>query len=266
MSATAFETISVSHDDRVATIRFERPDNLNAISMTMGKELHAALETIAAGSDTRAVILTGAGRGFSSGADLKSMEERPLLPSGRPDLGYLLEEVYNPTILLMREMPQPIVAAVNGVAAGIGCSFALACDYIVAARSASFLLAFVNVALVPDGGSSLLVPARAGLSRGLEMALLGDKVPAEKALAWNLVNDVADDEQLMETANAVAARFAAGPPDAYGAIKALFNETYLEDLRAQLQREADAQRIRSDSDEVVEATMAFFQKRRPEFP
>ena len=197
MSATTFETISVTREDRVATVRFERPDSLNAISASMGRELHAALEEIAGDSGTGAVILTGAGRGFSSGADLKSMEERALLPSGRPDLGNLLETIYNPTILLMREMPQPIVGAVNGVAAGIGCSFALACDYIVAARSASFLLAFVNVALVPDGGASVMVPARAGLTRGLEMALLGQKVPADDALAWNLVNEVAEDEQLM---------------------------------------------------------------------
>lgn len=265
MSATTFETISVTREDRVATVRFERPDSLNAISASMGRELHAALEEIAGDSGTGAVILTGAGRGFSSGADLKSMEERALLPSGRPDLGNLLETIYNPTILLMREMPQPIVGAVNGVAAGIGCSFALACDYIVAARSASFLLAFVNVALVPDGGASVMVPARAGLTRGLEMALLGQKVPADDALAWNLVNEVAEDEQLMGRAGELAARFAAGPPEAHAAIKALFNAPHLETLRTQLQREADAQRVRSDSDEVVEAMSAFLQKRPAEF-
>src|SRR5207248_1757581 len=126
-----------------------------------------------------------AGRGFSSGADLKGMADAPKLPSGRPDLGALLEEVDNPVILGLREIPQPVVAAVNGIAAGIGCSLALACDHIVSARSAAFLLAFVNVALVPDGGSSVLVAARAGLTRGLQMSLLGEKVPAEQAHAWN---------------------------------------------------------------------------------
>src|SRR5689334_7855336 len=165
---TPFETLLTRREGAVAIIELNRPDSLNAITMKLGEELTAALTDIAADRSVRCVVLTGAGRAFSSGADLKSFDEdRPTVASGRPDLGWLLREVYNPLILLMREMPQPIVAAVNGVAAGIGCSFALACDYIVAARSASFLLAFRNVGLVPDGGASLMVAARAGIGRGL---------------------------------------------------------------------------------------------------
>ncbi len=258
-----YETIAVRTDEQVAVVELQRPDSLNAVTAQMGRELHAALSAIAGDDAVRAVVLTGAGRGFCSGADLKGMAEIPLLPSGRPDLGHLLEDVYNPLVLLMREMPQPIVAAVNGIAAGIGCSFALACDHVVAARSASFLLAFVNVALVPDGGASVLVPARAGMTRALELALLGEKVPAERALEWNLVNAVTDDDQALPTALEVAGRLAAGPPEALAAIKRLLNEPVLPLLREQLQREADAQRVRADSDEVVEAITAFAQKRKP---
>jgi 2-(1,2-epoxy-1,2-dihydrophenyl)acetyl-CoA isomerase len=161
----------------------------------------------------------------------------------------------------MREIPQPMVAAVNGVAAGIGCSFALACDYVVTARSASFLLAFRNVALVPDGGASILVSARAGLGRGLEMALLAEKVAADDAAAWNLVNEVVDDEQLAGRACEIAARLAAGPPEAQAAIKKLLNAAVLDRLGDQLDREAAAQTERSESEEVVEAFAAFREKR-----
>jgi 2-(1,2-epoxy-1,2-dihydrophenyl)acetyl-CoA isomerase len=183
--------------------------------------------------------------------------------SGRPDLGWALRELYNPLILALREMPQPVIAAVNGVAAGVGCSIALACDIVVAARSASFMLAFVNVALVPDGGASLLVAARAGVARASEMALLGARVDAEEALRWNLVNQVEDDAA--SAAAAVAARLGAGPPEALAAIKALLNEPWLGALRAQLEREAAAQTGRSDCAEVDEAIAAFREKRIPVF-
>lgn len=262
-STSPYETIALRTEEAVAVVELQRPDSLNAVTAQMGQELHAALSAIAEDGAVRAVVLTGAGRGFSSGADLKGLADIPLLPSGRPDLGHLLEEVYNPLVLLMREMPQPIVAAVNGIAAGIGCSFALACDVVIAARSAAFLLAFRNVALVPDGGASVLVPARAGLGRALELALLAEKVPAERALEWNLVNAVEDDDRLMPAALEVAGRLAEGPPEAQAAIKRLLNEPVLPALRAQLQREADAQRLRADSDEVVEAISAFAQKRKP---
>jgi 2-(1,2-epoxy-1,2-dihydrophenyl)acetyl-CoA isomerase len=185
------------------------------------------------------------------------------LPSGRPDLGWALRELYNPLILALREMPQPVVAAVNGVAAGVGCSIALACDLVVAARSASLMLAFVNVGLVPDGGSSLLVAARAGVGRAGEMALLGERVDAEAALRWNLVNRVED--EALPAATALAARLAAGPPEALAAIKALLNEPWLDALRRQLEREAAAQTARSDCAEVDEAIAAFREKRRPTF-
>src|SRR4051812_4313249 len=221
--SASYETIGVRREGAVAILELQRPEALNAVTVQMGRELGAAITGIGADREIRALVLTGAGRGFSSGADLKGMAEVPRLPSGKPDLGSILEEVHNPVLLALREMPQPVIAAVNGIAAGIGCSFALACDHIVSARSAAYLLAFVNVALVPDGGWSVLVPARAGLTRGLQMALLGEKVPAEQALAWNLVNEVVDDEQVLGRALEVAGKLAAGPPEALAAVKALLN-------------------------------------------
>jgi 2-(1,2-epoxy-1,2-dihydrophenyl)acetyl-CoA isomerase len=264
-AASTYETIAVRREGAIAVIELQRPQALNAVTVTMGQELNAATDAIARDSAVRAVVLTGAGRGFSAGADLKGLGDIPLLPSGKPDLGHLLEEFYNPFVIRLRELPQPVVAAVNGIAAGIGCSFALACDHVIAARSSAFLLAFVNVALVPDGGASVLVSARAGMSRGLEMALLGEKVPAERALEWNLVNEVVDDEQVLPRALEVAGRLAAGPPEGLAAIKRLLNEPLLPLLREQLQREADAQRARSDSEEVVEAVSAFLDKRAPRY-
>ncbi|UGS35541.1 enoyl-CoA hydratase/isomerase family protein [Capillimicrobium parvum] len=261
---SAYETIRVARDGAVAIVELHRPDSLNAISLDMGRELLAALRAIAADRDVGAVVLTGAGRGFSSGADLRDVSGATT-QTGRPDVAGRLRDTLNPITLTLREMPQPVVAAVNGVAAGIGCAYALACDVVIAARSASLLLAFVNVALVPDGGASLLVSARGGLGRGLEMALLGEKVSAEQALAYGLVNRIEDDERLLESALDVARGLAAGPPETHAAIKRLLNEPYLEPLRRQLELEADAQAARVESDEAVEAISAFLQKRAPRF-
>jgi 2-(1,2-epoxy-1,2-dihydrophenyl)acetyl-CoA isomerase len=261
---TRYDDIALQRDGGVATIVLQRPDALNAFTHPMARELLDALGELARDETVRAVVLTGAGRAFSAGADLKGpSDERPVVASGRPDLGWALRELYNPLILALREMPQPVIAAVNGVAAGVGCSIALACDLVVAARSASFMLAFVNVALVPDGGASLLVAARAGVARASEMALLGARVDAEEALRWNLVNQV--EEDAVSAAAAVAARLAAGPPEALAAIKALVNEPWLQALRAQLGREAVAQTGRSDCAEVDEAIAAFREKRHPVF-
>jgi 2-(1,2-epoxy-1,2-dihydrophenyl)acetyl-CoA isomerase len=255
------DTVRTRRDGTVAVVELHRPDSLNAFNVQMAKELHAALSSIAGESAVRAVVLTGAGRGFSSGFDLLS-GGLPTLPSGRPDLRWGLLEVFNPVVLLLREMPQPVVAAINGVAAGIGASYALACDLIVAARSATLLLAFVNVGLVPDGGSTVLVQARAGIGRALEMSLLGDQISAERALEWGLVNRVEDDERLMDEAMAMARRLGEGPRAAQAAIKALVNATILDQLKSQLTLEADLQGVRGESDEAADAVRAFVAKRR----
>jgi 2-(1,2-epoxy-1,2-dihydrophenyl)acetyl-CoA isomerase len=232
----------------------------------MAREVLGALQTAAADPTVGAVVLTGAGRAFSAGADLKDISAgRPVVASGRPDLGWALREIYHPLILTIREMPQPVVAAVNGVAAGIGCSIALASDLVFASRSASFMLAFVRVALVPDGGASLLVTARSGVGRAAEMAMTGDQIGADQALRWNLISRVEDDEALRPAALEAAARLASGPPEALAAIKELLNAPWLDTLRRQLDLEAHAQSGRSDSDEVVEAVAAFRERRLPRF-
>jgi 2-(1,2-epoxy-1,2-dihydrophenyl)acetyl-CoA isomerase len=259
-AAVAYETLNVTRDGHVAVVELDRPDSLNAFNIRLAEELLAALTDAAGDPSVGAVILTGAGRGFSSGFDLKATDG-PTLPNGRPDTGRGLRETFNPIVLMLREMPQPVIAAVNGVAAGIGCSYALACDLVVAARSASFLLAFRNVGLVPDGGATVLVPARAGLGRALEMALLAEKVPAETAYAWGLANRLVEDAELMPTALELARRLAAGPPQAQADIKAVLNAPFLDALKAQLEVEATTQAVRSGSDEAAESILAFLQKR-----
>lgn len=257
---SGYETIRLRRDGAVAVVELHRPETLNAFNVLMATELHAALGAIAVDQDVRAVMLTGAGRGFSSGLDLIS-SGLPTLPSGRPDARSVLLELFNPLVLSLREMPQPVVAAVNGPAAGIGASLALACDLVVVARSAVLLLAFINIALVPDGGATLLLSARAGMGRALEMSLLGDPISAEQALEWGLVNRVEDDENLLTAAAGLARRLAEGPPEAQAATKRLLNAPYLEQLRTQLALEADAQGARAASDEAAAAMKAFVERR-----
>ncbi len=175
-SNTQLETVNVRLADGVATVELNRPEVLNAWNTQLGVDLLAALRHAAADDGVRAVVITGAGRAFSSGADLKDVSGGDSTPDGRPDVYTTLTERYHPIMQTIREMPKPVVAAVNGGAVGIGCSLALCCDLIVAAESAYFLLAFVNIGLVPDGGSSLLVPTRVGMTRATEMAMLGERV------------------------------------------------------------------------------------------
>ena len=182
------ETIDLTTDGPAARILLNRPDALNAWNEQFGRDLSDAVATVAGDDSVRAVMITGAGRGFSSGADLK--EQRGSDDGGLPDLSARLKEIYHPIIKALREMPKPVLSAVNGPAVGIGCSLALAADLIVAAESAYFLLAFVNIGLVPDGGSTAFIPARVGYARAAEMAMLGERVPAERALEWGLINRV----------------------------------------------------------------------------
>src|SRR3954465_11536470 len=188
------ETIDLQVEGGLATILLNRPDVLNAWNKQFGDDLYAAIQQAAADDAVRAVVIRGAGRGFSSGADLRDVGGAPP-PAGRPAAPKRLTEVYPPIITGIRRMPKPVVAAVHGPAVGIGCSLALACDLIVAKASAYFLLAFVNIGLVPDGGSSVFVPARAGHSRAFEMAMLGEKVDAPTAERWNLINKVFPDDE-----------------------------------------------------------------------
>jgi 2-(1,2-epoxy-1,2-dihydrophenyl)acetyl-CoA isomerase len=257
------ETVDLTTDGPAARILLNRPDALNAWNEQFGKDLRDAVMTVAGDDAIRAVLITGAGRGFSSGADVK--EQRGGDDGGLPDLSARLKEIYHPIITGLREMPKPVVSAVNGPAVGIGCSLALAADLIVAAESAYFLLAFVNIGLVPDGGSTAFVPARTGFARAAEMALLGERIPAPKALDWGLVNRVVADDELAAEARALTSRLAAGPTAAYANAKRLLNRRVYPDLADQLEAEAVAQGEQGATADFIEGVVAFAEKRPPRF-
>ncbi len=258
---TTYETIQVTAEAGAARITLNRPDSLNAWTAQLGHELGEAVEAAANDDAVRAVLITGAGRAFSSGADLR--DHGP--GDGAPDLGARLREIYNPVILRVREMPKPVLASVNGPAAGVGCALALACDLVIAAESAYFLLAFVNIGLVPDGGATATVAARIGHSRAAEMALLGERIGAPTALEWGLINRTAPDAELQGETDALLAKLASGPTKAYAATKALLNRTIYAELASQLDAEADAQREQGTTTDFIEGVIAFSQKRPPKF-
>ncbi len=256
-------TAKVDLRDGAATITLNRPDSLNAWNRPFGEDLLAAIERVRDDEQVRAVMITGAGRGFSSGADLR--ETREPGEEGVPDLGARLKELYHPILIGIREMEKPVLAAVNGPAVGIGCSLALACDLIVAAESSYFLLAFVNIGLVPDGGSTAFVPARVGGARAAEMALLGERVPAPQALEWGLVNRVIPDAEFGAAAGKLHEFLAKGPTRSYANAKKLLTRRLYPDLAEQLEAEADAQREQGHTADFVEGVMAFAEKRPPNF-
>jgi 2-(1,2-epoxy-1,2-dihydrophenyl)acetyl-CoA isomerase len=262
MSAV-FETLELRRDGAVATIVLNRPQAMNAWDETLASELAAAIATVSGDEAIRAVLLTGAGRSFSAGADVKA--GFPPTAEGNWDIHTRLVGVHHPTITGLREMPKPVVAAVRGAAAGIGCSLALACDLVIAAESAYFLLAFVNIGLAPDGGASAFVAARAGLGRAIEMALLGEPVPAERALEWGLANRVVPDEDLDEQAQLLVRRLAEGPTRAYAAAKREFNNWAYAQLAGQLALEADEQQLLAATHDCAEGVAAFAEKRPARF-
>lgn len=264
MSVLNLETIACRRSGAVAWLTLNRPDALNAWTRQLGEELTRALDQAAADRKVRAIVLTGAGRAFSSGADLRTGLDG-LTDSGAPDVRTPLREVYHPLILRVRTLAKPVIAAVNGPAVGIGCSLALAADLIVAARSAYFLMAFVNIGLGLDGGASQSLVARVGHARALEIAYLGERIGAEQALAWGLVNRVVDDGELERAVTELAERLAAGPPGAYAAIKRSINHRSYAGFAELLDLEADLQQERAASQDFVEGATAFLQKRPPRF-
>ena len=257
------ETIDLTKDDSAARILLNRPEALNAWNEQFGRDLLDAVSTVAEDDSVRALMITGAGRGFSSGADLK--EQRSTTDDSVPDLSARLQDVYHPIITGLREMPKPVIAAVNGPAVGIGCSLALAADLIVAAESAYFLLAFVNIGLIPDGGSTAFIPARIGYARAAEMAMLGERVPADQALDWGLINRVVPDEELEGAGEALLQLLAQGPTTSYAGAKRLLNRRMYAGLAEQLDAEADAQREQGKTQDFIEGVLAFAEKRPPNF-
>jgi 2-(1,2-epoxy-1,2-dihydrophenyl)acetyl-CoA isomerase len=257
------ETVELKVEERVAWITLNRPDALNALTAQVGRELTVAIDEIAANSDVRVLVLTGAGRGFSSGADLKEGligDDR-----GKPEVATPLREIFHPLILRVRTLEKPVIAAVNGGAVGIGCSLALAADLVIAAESAYFLMAFANIGLGLDGGASELLVRRIGHARATEMAMLAERVNAATALEWGLVNRVAADDQLRVVAGELAAKLAAGPPGSYASIKRTLNAAAYAQLAQVLDLEATLQQERAESADFMEGVLAFVQKRPAEF-
>ena len=259
------ETLIWEVNDGVGRITLNRPERLNAWNEAFGHELKQVVTGEAQDPSVRALLVTGAGRAFSSGADLKEMGAGTILEDGRPDVKSRLHDLYHPIILGVRRMEKPVIAAVNGPAVGIGASLALACDLILAAESSYFGLAFVNIGLMPDGGSTAFVPAAAGKARAFELALLGERVEAAKALDWGLVNRVFPDDRLMPEAEALAAKLAAGPTRSYAGSKRALNRMVYGDIDAQLDLEADIQHQLARTDDFMEGVGAFVEKRTPSF-
>jgi 2-(1,2-epoxy-1,2-dihydrophenyl)acetyl-CoA isomerase len=257
------DTVTLDRRGAELRITLNRPDAMNAWDKQLGTDLLAAVEEAAADEGVRVVVVTGAGRAFSSGADLKAGFDRT--PEGHPDVQAALTGRYHPIITGIRRMPKPVLAAVNGPAVGIGCSLALACDLVIARESAYFLLAFINIGLVPDGGSSLLVPERVGLARAAEMAMLGERIGARQALDWGLINRVAADADFETAVDELAARLAAGPTNAYAGVKLQLNEWLLARMDAQLDLEAAIQQRSAASVDFREGVQAFLEKRPPAF-
>lgn len=268
-SATEFELakdlgpIRLYRRGPAAKLELNRPERLNAWNEALGVALRDTVLDLAADNAVRSVLITGAGRAFSSGADLREAGEAG--SGGRPDVYTVLTERYHPIITAIRSMPKPVVAAVNGVAAGIGLSLALCCDLVVSAESAYFVLAFVNVGLVPDGGSSFLVPTRIGFTRAAELALLGSRLSSEQALDWGLINRVWPDAELMPQAEDLAWRLANGPTGSYAGTKRQLNAWLYGRIEDQLELEARIQQQRSASADVAEGIAAFAAKRPPVF-
>jgi 2-(1,2-epoxy-1,2-dihydrophenyl)acetyl-CoA isomerase len=259
-----YEHVTWEQDGGVGRVTLNRPDSLNAWTEDFGLELKQVISGDAADHGVRAVLITGAGRGFSSGADLKA-GFHPHPDDGMPDIRKELDELYHPIIAGVWRLEKPVVAAVNGPAVGIGASLAFACDLVLAAESAFFGLAFVNIGLMPDGGSTLFVPTAVGKARAFQMALLGERVPAAQALDWGLVNYVHPDDRLMDEANELVTRLAGGPTRSYAGSKRALNRMLYPDLDGQLDLEAELQHALARTRDFQEGVSAFVEKREPAF-
>lgn len=256
-----YTTLKFDLTDGLATITLNRPDRLNALSSDLKEELLAALRSIARpDSGARALLITGEGRGFCAGADLAEGGM-----SGDRDMGASLTDTYHPFLTEIANLNIPVVSAVNGVAAGAGMSIAISADIVIAAKSAYFLQAFVNIGLVPDAGSTFILPRLVGTARARAMMMLGEKVPAETALEWGMIYDVVEDDALMETATAIAGKLANGPTVALNGIRKLMASSATNDYQGQLGLEAATQRVAGRSEDCIEGVMAFIQKREANF-
>ena len=259
----AYETILFEVADGAARLTLNRPDRLNSFTVQMHAEVADALSKVEHDPGVRALLLTGAGRGFCAGQDLS---DRAVAPGGEGvDLGESLENRYNPLIKRIVNLPKPVVCAVNGVAAGAGANIAFACDVVLAAKSAKFIQSFSNIGLVPDSGGTWILPRLAGHARALGLALTGETLSAEKAEAWGLIWRAVDDDQLKGEADKLVARLAGGPTRGLAAIKLAMRKGWQSDLHTQLDLERDLQRELGRSADYKEGVAAFSEKRAPKF-
>ena len=256
-----YETIRLDIADNIATITLNRPERLNAMAPQMADEISEALDSL---DGARVVLITGEGRAFCSGADLSARGSEAAASTGQGAYAALTKS-YNPLMMKLAKLNVPLITAVNGPAAGIGCSMALASDFAIAGKSAYFLQAFVNIGLVPDGGASWMLTRLVGKARATEMMLLGEKIPAEKAAEWGLIYKYVEDADLMAEAKALAARLAAGPTMALGIMRQNIASALDADYATALLREAEGQRIAGDSKDAREGALSFLQKRKAEF-
>ncbi len=257
----AYETITIDVSDHIATIKLNRPDRMNACSLEMAGEINDALASEL--GDARCLIITGTGRGFCAGADLQATGGRSIV--GGEGSYIALTRHYNPLMMNLARLNVPIITAVNGAAAGIGCSIGLAGDFVLAGKSGYFLQAFVNIGLVPDGGASWMLPRLVGKARATEMMMLGEKISGEKAADWGLIYKCVEDDVLQAEARALALRLANGPTIAYATMRknilTALENSYAEALLA----EAEGQRIAGSTQDAREGGKAFLQKRKAEF-
>jgi len=255
----AYETIDFSADGAVARITLNRPDRLNSFTVQMHEELRDALASL---GNARVVVLTGAGRGFCAGQDLN---ERAVAPGERVDLGETVTQCWNPLVRTLTSIPQPVIARVNGVAAGAGANIALACDIVVAAKSAKFIQSFSAIGLIPDSGGTWVLPRLVGQARAVGLALTGEPLPAEQAAEWGLIWKAVEDDALDAEVDAIAAKLAALPPLGLAAIKDMIRTSWQYSLDEELERQAGAMRRLGFTADYREGVAAFLEKRTPTF-
>ena len=258
-----FQTILFSQSGGVARLTLNRPDRLNSFTEAMHGEVAQALDVVESTPEIRALLLTGAGRGFCAGQDLA---DRAVAPGGEPvDLGASVERFYGPLIRRLTSLPKPVICAVNGVAAGAGANIALACDIVIASRSARFIQSFANIGLIPDSGGTWVLPRLVGQARALGLALTGEPLSAEKAESWGMIWKCVEDDALDTEATALAARFADGPTRGLAETKRLIRQATLQPLDTELDLERDAMRQLGGSADYREGVAAFMGKRKPVF-
>ena len=255
----AYETIDFKVEDGIARLTLSRPDRLNSFTVQMHEEVADALEKL---GEARVLVITGAGRGFCAGQDLN---DRAVAPGESVDLGHSVETYYNPLIHRLTSLPLPVIARVNGVAAGAGANIALACDIVIAAKSAKFIQSFASIGLIPDSGGTWVLPRLLGQARALGLALTAEPLPAEKAAEWGLIWKSVEDDALDAEVDALATRFASAPTRGLAAIKRMIRESWGHTLDEELDLQRDMMRELGQSEDYREGVAAFMEKRTPKF-